>query len=753
MNKLLYTIGLICFAFHAIYSQTTIKKAEKDFAAYDYDDAIVRFEKIENINIDDQRSLAKSYAMLNNSIKAEENYAKLVSMQGHTAEDVYAYAQSLLENQKYDEAKKQIEIFEALAPSDKRALEYGQAGNFIEKIKSINNVTKIKNLDINTDQQDFGTAFYKDDIVYSSSKKRKGLVARKWLGNNLSYLDMFIAKKEIGKTELTNTKKFKKNKKYHEGPASFNDDGTFMAFTRNDYKNESQQGTVTLEICTATLTNGKWSKPNIVSFNTPNYSYGHPTLTPDGKTMYFASDMPGGKGGVDIYKTELIGDVWSKPQNLNSINTEANEMFPFYHRDGILFFASNGHPGLGGLDVFATKLTDLMSTGAVRNVGYPLNGNKDDFALIVDKEQKTGYLSSNREGGKGDDDIYSVEFTKPFKFGKTIKGESKDKEGNILANTIVNLYDSKENVIASKITTDNGAYSFEVENLGTYQLNGNKEKYFEGKNTAIIIEEKDVTIADVILEKDPGLALLMMVVDAKTNQSLEGVKIKMTDLYTGAVFLDDLTPATGGILKPLADNKLNDKIGYKIELEKDGYFPKTVNFNEIISKPGIINVANALKGGLSLDKEVKDIRDLVVINDIRFDVNKFNIRPDAALELDKVVEVMNKYPDMVVELGAHTDCRASKKYNETLSDKRAKASAAYIKKSIIRPERIFGKGYGENVLLNGCACEGTVKSSCTEEEHQKNRRTEFRIISMGVSSNKVDVKNNSTNSFDKVEKQ
>lgn len=748
MKKNILSIGLFLALTHIGLSQTSTKKADGNYSAFDYDDAIKRYEFIQDRDINAQRSLAKSYSMVDNYAKAEEAYAKLVSMPGATADDTYSYAQALLENQKYAEAQVQIDKFESMAPSDKRAMEYGQAGNFIEKILSIKNDVKITNLDINTPQQDFGTAFYKEtEVVYAATSKVKGLTMRKWSGNNLSYLDMVKATRELGKGPLSGRKKLKANKKHHEGPASFNDAGDFMAFTRNDYKAKSQSGTVTLELCTSKLVDGKWTKAEIVPFNTKEYSFGHPALTPDGKTMYFASDMPGGKGGVDIYRVDRVGESWGTPVNLQNINTEGNEMFPYYHRDGILFFASNGHPGLGGLDIFATKLTDLIPAGSVRNVGAPLNTNKDDFALIVDKEQKIGYLSSNREGGKGDDDIYSVEFTKPFKFGKTIKGEAKDKEGNILANTVVNLYNPQGKVVSTTTTSDNGAYSFEVDDLGTYSLNGNKEKYFDGKNTAPVVEDKDITVADVILEKDPGMALKMIVTDSKTKQPLDGVKYKITNTQTGEVFMQDVTPVTGDAMKPLADMKVNDLLAYKIELVKEGYFPKTVSFNQKISKPGIINVHEALD--LGLDKEVKDLRDLVVINDIRFDLNKFIIRPDAAIELDKVVEVMNKYPGMEVELGSHTDCRASKKYNETLSDKRAKASAAYIKSKITNPARIYGKGYGEAVLLNGCACEGAVKSTCSEEEHQKNRRTEFRIISMGAGTDKVDVKNNSTNSFDK----
>ncbi len=729
MKKKLLITGTLAIIVTIGFAQTTLKKAEKSYKAFNYDDAIKHYEFIKDRDINAQRSLAKSYAAVNNSVKAEESYSKLVMMPSYTSEDIYAYSQSLLNNQKYEEAQKQIDFFEIMAPNDKRAMEYRQAGNFIQKIKAINNDVKIKNLDINSPQQDFGASYYKDKVVYASSCKQKGLTMRKWLGNNLYYLDMFVADKEEGKIELIKNKKFTKNKKYHEGPATFNDAGDFMAFTRNDYKSKSQDGTVTLDLCTATLKDSKWIKASELHFESKEYSFGHPALTPDGATMYFASDMPGGKGGVDIYKINRIGEGWSEPQNLTVINTEGNEMFPFYHRDGILFFASNGYPGLGGLDVFVTKLTDLMPTGAVRNVGQPLNTNKDDFALIVDKEQKTGYLSSNREGGKGDDDIYSVEFTKPFKFGKIIKGIAKDKEETILANTNINLFDPQDKVVGTVITSDDGAYTFEVEELGNYTINGVKERYFDGKITANVNKKNELTIADVVLEKDPGLSLLTVVVDGETKNPLEEVKVTIVD-ENGKPFADFVTQATGYYKRPMTEYKVGDRLNYLVKLEKAGYSTKTVSFKYDITKSGEIKIYEAINLIIDKSQVGTNSANMIDIKPIYFDLGKFNIRKDAAKELDKIVKIMTKYPNMVVELGSHTDCRATAKFNEELSANRAKASAAYIKKSISKPERIYGKGYGESKLKNGCACEGTVKSTCTEDEHQTNRRTEFIIIKL-----------------------
>ncbi len=755
-NKLKYTLTVASLVFAVSFasaqqSSGRVKKGIKYYNKYSYAKAISILEPLKEKNTDVKRKLADSYKYTGDTKKSEEYFAQVVQSAEKTPNDLYNYAQVLENNGKYAEADAAMKNFISAAPNDHRAKEYNETKGIVYKLQKDEGKFALKNLAMNSAAQEFGPSYYKNQVVYASTFDAKAHGAfRQYNWNGKPFLNMYLGDKGAD-MELSNTKMFDKkdNKKYHEGPVAFNPEGTFMVLSRDNYKAKAADKTTMLELCSAELKDGKWTALQVLPFCSKDYSCSHATLTSDGKLMYFASDMPGGVGGVDIWKvTRNTDGSWGKPENLGDVvNTEGNEEFPFIHQDGSLFFASNGHPGLGGLDNFIA----LPSNGGFKkviNLGAPLNTNMDDFGLIVDKDMKTGYVSSNRAGGKGDDDIYSVNILKPLKFGKIIKGQAKDKEGNLMPGAMVKLTDSKGNAIGEVAAGKNGEYEFAIENDDNYKLNGKQDKYFDGNNTAATFN-KDEVVADVILEKDPGNALRLLVSDGKTNQPLEGVKVKVTDLKTGAVFIQDATPSSGDLMKPLTGVKMGDALGYKIELVKEGYFPKTVNFNHTIAKPGIINVADVLVGALKMDKEVKDLRDLVVINDIRFDLNKFNIRPDAAAELDKVVEVMNKYPNMVVELGSHTDCRASIKYNETLSDKRAKASAAYIKSKITNPARIYGKGYGESQLLNGCACEGAVKSTCSEEEHQKNRRTEFKIISMGAGADKVDVINNSTNSFDK----
>jgi outer membrane protein OmpA-like peptidoglycan-associated protein len=439
--------------------------------------------------------------------------------------------------------------------------------------------------------------------------------------------------------------------------------------------------------------------------------------------------MPGGFGGTDIYRiTRDNAGMWGAPENLgNIINTEGNEMFPFIHEDGLFFFASDGHPGLGGLDVFVTQLSN-GKFAPTQNLGMPINSSHDDFSFIMNRQKTSGYFSSNRGGGKGNDDIYSYHILKPFLFGKQIKGTAKDKDGNVLANTRIELLDENNQPKFVVITKEDGSYVFDVEESKTYYLTGTKEKYFDGKNTVNTNDNNNILIVDLILEKDPGFSLMAKITDYKTGASLDNVKIKITDENGNKT--EFVTPADGIYLSPITGKKLNDNLFYKIELSKQGYVSKTLEFRKKLEKPGIVDLTESLDLSLGKIELGTDVGKLVSINPIYFDVNKSNIRPDAAIELDKIVKIMNEYPVMVLELGSHTDCRSPKAYNLSLSDKRAKASAAYIVSKGIKKDRIYGKGYGESKLKNKCACEGPQPSPCTEEEHQQNRRTEFIIVKL-----------------------
>lgn len=712
----------------SIISQVSLKKANKYYNNYNYSKVVEKLEGEKNITTNAQRNLAESYKILGNYVAAETAYFKVISANDKKSEDVFAYAQILKMNGKYVEAQKQMEIYESLNANDARVKLANTNKNYYIDLLNNKGQFEIKNLEINTPEQDFGATYFKDKIVFTSSKHNVNAAYRRWNGNNLPYLDLYIGKSN-DKNEIIESQRLSKlNKKYHEGPSSYNKDGSVVMFTQDNYKEKSSDGIRKLQLIEAKFKDGKWSKEIPFTLNNKEYSVGHPSLSSDGNTLYFASDMPGGKGGVDIYKVTRKEDgSWGAAENLgNQINTEGNEVFPFIHESGLFFFSSDGRPGLGGLDVFATQINNNQISKVI-NVGAPINGSKDDFSFVLNNEKTKGYFASNREGGKGDDDILSFNLLKPFQFGKTISGVARDKEGNAVANTIVTLRDALGKVIAEVTTDEKGGFIFAVEANKEYDLNGKKENYFDGNNHINTASDSDTILADVILEKNLGLSLFALITDANSKQVLEGVKVTITDNVTKKIIAEFKTTNTGDFRKTLNENKIGDKLNYGIKLEKEEFLSKTLNFNYSIIQSGEIKMHEVLNFDLSKIEVGGDLAKMIDIKPIYFDLGEFTIRKDAALELDKIVKIMNENPNMVVELGSHTDCRATAVFNEILSDKRAKASAAYVKKMIANPERIYGKGYGESKLKNGCACEGDVKSTCTDEEHQQNRRTEFII--------------------------
>lgn len=737
-NKISLVVIFLLGAFILNAQVGVIKKANKDYENYSYETAIERFESVTVKSTDVNRKLADCYFNVGDLSKSEEYYAEVVKADDFNSIDYYNYSTVLLMNKKYDEAENWLGKFNQIVASDSRGEAYVNSPDFHKDLQKDKGRFVISNLNINSDLSDFGASYYKENVVFASSREKRLTIRRVWNWNQLPFLNLYIADVK-NENEVSNLREFEAeiNKKYHEGPASFNKAGDFVVFTRNNYNEKDTTGVVRLELYSMSYEADKWSQPKAFPFNNRNYSVGHPSLTQDGKTMYFASDMPGGLGGVDIYITELLEDgSWTQPVNLGStVNTEGDEMFPFVHEEeNMMFFASNGQVGLGGLDIFIIQLKSGETTGKIENLGAPVNTNMDDFALILDFNQKSGYFSSNREGGKGDDDIYSFKLLKPFSFGTLITGTAFDTKGNALPNIEIKLYDSEGNVVETYVTDNQGKYNFTVEKEKDYNLTGKKEDYFDGNKSFSTASNDDEIIADVILEKDPGFSLYGLITDNKTKEVIEGVKITLIDKATDESELIN-TSDNGEFLRVLENSKINDKINYTFILEKEGYFSKTIDYSLTLDRPGQFNVHETLD--FSMDVEVKDLTELVKINPIYFDLNKYNIREDAAVELDKIVDIMNKYPNMVVELGSHTDCRAPAAYNRTLSDNRAKASADYIKGEIVNPDRITGKGYGESQLINKCECEGSKVIPCTEEEHQENRRTEFKVISTGNDKVKV----------------
>ncbi len=475
---------VILLIFNSLNAQKSrVRQADSYFENFSYAKAIIAYKNLKYKSPRVYRNIAKSYLMLGHTDKAEEYYNELINTGKYNASDLYSLASVLQMNKKYEEASSWMQKYAQRNPADSRGRRFVENPTYYEELIVIDTTVSLNNLAINTKYQDFSPTYYKKDkVAFASSRDDSYFVNRKWNGNNQPFLDLYIADLQDNNV-LSNVRKFSKkvNKKFHDAPATFNKDGNVMIITRNNYeKIIAKKGKVcdnNLMLYESILSDKQvWSNPEKLSFNNKNYSCGQASLTPDGQTMYFASNMPGGFGGTDIYIVKRTADgTWGKPKNLgNRINTEGNEMFPYFdEKNNFLFYSSNGLPGLGGLDVFVAKVRRDGSFTLPTNLGAPVNTNKDDFSFIY-KIDGSGFLSSNRDGGKGDDDIYG--FVNLHKFKSRINemylsGVIIDKNtGEPLKYTRVILYDKAGNMVGDFETKEDGKYDYPIDYGKSYTM-------------------------------------------------------------------------------------------------------------------------------------------------------------------------------------------------------------------------------------------------------------------------------------------
>ena len=624
-----------------------LEKANEMYKNFSYVDAIKIYERIAQkgfVNQEMLQSLGNAYYYNAEYKKALPWYEQLFQEGKYKVkpEYYYRYAQTLKSVGDYTQADKMMAKFVELTnANDTRAALFEENKDYQTVIKNNSGRFQLNNASINTENSEYGTALYGDKIVFAGAtdarKAKRGV--SQWTGE--SFYDLYEA--EHFDQKLGSRKPFSSsiNTQFNESTPVFTKDGNTMYFTRNNYVNRKLgsdiENTILLKILRATKDkNGNWGDIVEVPFNSDQYNVAHPALSPDEKYLYFASDMPGSFGNSDIFRVEILGDnQYGTPENLgNIINTAGRESFPYISKDNVLYYSSDGIPGLGGLDIFAVKFNADGSTSKPVNIGMPGNSADDDFCFVFNSDSKIGFLTSNRPGGKGKDDIYSFHEDKPLLFScqKNIKGIVKDaKTKAIIANAKVILSDKVMKEVSTDQSKTDGTFTFEKVNCNDshYYLRGEKEKY----------ETAEVNVA------------------------------------------------VG-----------KDEVVYEILLN-----PRQV----------------AIEKGMDLAKVFE-------IKEIKFDYNKANIRPDAAVELTKIVEVMREYPKMKIDIRSHTDSRGADSYNLKLSDRRAKATLEWIVKQGIDRKRLKAKGYGETRLVNGCS-NGVP---CTEEEHQENRRSEFIVVAM-----------------------
>ncbi len=629
MNRINFTVVLCCVMIVISGCAGMLhKQGNHLYENLAYKGATVKYEKaLARKEIPDARiKLADSYRQINNSLEAEKNYAKVVQLKESNNMHKVFYADALIKNGKCEHASFVLENLLAEDPSNKHAIALLQSCEKRASFMVDSLAAKVEKMNINSANSDFAPAFYKDGIVFSSERKEaKPRNSSDWTGR--PYLDLYFSKEDKDNKWTTPVElKGDVNSKYHDGPAAFSKDSSVIYFTRNTYFNSKVKrdalGIVNLALYSAKWIDGEWKDVKPLNLNNPEYSVGHPALSTDGKTLYFISDMPGGYGGTDLYKSKMQADsTWGKPENLGAkINTHADEMTPSVYNDSLLFFSSEGHPGMGGMDVFESVISDKEFSDVV-NVGYPVNTTGDDMGYILSPDMKHGYFSSNRDGNGEIDNLYGF------------------------------------------------------------------------------------------VKVDLMIKLSGLVVDKISQEPLDQVVVELVNKETGKT--ETVITGPDGTF----NMKLDPKANYTLNAKKDGYVTKIMDINKDETKPGGTKIVK-----VEMEKIVVD--QPVVIENIFYDFDKANVRPDAALELDKLVAYLNERPDLNIELGSHCDSRGADAYNLDLSQQRAESAVNYLVKKGINKDRLSYKGYGETELVNKCS-NGVP---CSAEEHQQNRRTEFKIV-------------------------
>jgi outer membrane protein OmpA-like peptidoglycan-associated protein/tetratricopeptide (TPR) repeat protein len=644
-NKiLLYLAILSFFSFNNYAQKAKVSKADKKYDNYAYIDAIKTYERVSDKGYKSAemfQKLGNAYFFNAELDKAAKWYGELFALTTSVdPEYYYRYAHCLRSIGENDKANEMLKLYNEKSDNPGKGESYIKEVNYLDKIKANSGRYKIKDAGVNSQYSDYGSSFYNGKLVFTTSRDTGSLGQRKHTWTDQYFTNLYVS--DLTGDSLTpgSPQKFSKSvrSKFHEASAIFTKDGNTMYFTRNNYldgkKGKDGNKITLIKIYKASFVNNDWTNITELPFNSDNYSTAHPALSPDEKTLYFASDMPGTLGESDIFKVSINSDgSYGTPENLGkTINTAGKETFPFVTDDNEIYFASDTHSGLGGLDIFVSEMKTDGTFGEVQNVGADVNSPKDDFAYLINTKNRIGFFSSNRDNGKGYDDIYQFLETRPIKCKYELNGVITElASGEILPNSKMSLYDDQHKLVKTTESDDKGYYSFDIEGQKTYSVRAEKEEY--------TTTEKTVTIAEK---------------DCKTQLNLTFEKA-LCKVAVG----DDLGKCFG-------------------------------------------------------------------IKWIYFEFDKSTIKPEAALDLAKILDVMGEYPNMKIDIRSHTDSRGTSKYNEALSERRAKSTKEWLIKNGISPNRLSSKGYGENQLVNNCS--DGVK--CTEEEHQQNRRSEFIITAL-----------------------
>jgi peptidoglycan-associated lipoprotein len=645
--KQMRLIIFLLVAMAAVVACSSERKAQKLFLSGEYQNTIALLKKTKSREPGKANFfIAESYRLSNRLKEAEQYYAK-AGGKGIDKDSVqFYYAQSLKANAKYPEAQKQLEELQARTANEAlkdRARAEIDGLNYLTKLREKPSYYRVKNLELlNSPASEYAPAYLGNELYFTSSRGSGKIYG----ATGMPFTNIFKVASRGANVDVATISLLPSpinTENVNNGCIAFSPDGKMMVFAKGN--TGKRKGGDDVDLYMARFRNGVWTEPQIItgSINTPKFWDSTPAFSPDGRTLYFASNRPGGYGGTDIYAAQLDArGRFTRIRNLGpEINTPGNELFPYVAEDAKLYFASDGHPGFGGLDLFVVKRASGKTI--IENLSEPINSSGDDFGIFLARPDR-GFFCSNREGGKGDDDIYTFINEDPdlkvvnyYLAGVTYTPNVEGKL-TILPNTKVSLIDENRNIMQDYVTGNDGKFLFRVYENEDYSLVGETDGY--------LVKRQPYTMK---------------------GKSVDPLTLK--DLITN-ITLDTLIVLD------------------KIELNK-----------------------------------------IFVLENIYYDFNKYNIRSDAALELDKLVQLLIDNPEIKIELSSHTDSVDTDEYNLWLSQKRAESAVEYIVRHGIASDRLVAKGYGESKPI---ARNSNPDGSDNPTGRQKNRRTEFKILEIGV---------------------
>ncbi|NHF58265.1 OmpA family protein [Flavobacteriaceae bacterium TP-CH-4] len=708
IQRITYTVLAVCFA-HMVSAQQELKRANAYFGKAYYMDAIPLYESAlpQNKSSSLVQNLADCYYNTFDMKNAARWYKYLISNYGSKIQGDYHFkwSQSLKAIGEYEKASEVLTDYYTAQGNTQKLEQLQKENSYLENIRALGNRFDIMNLAINTPTAEFGAVQIDSHIVFSAALKKKEGTAKRYRWNNQHYLDLYsqplstIDKGDTSSTDFSKTV----NSKMHEGTFAMTQDRKTLYFTRNNFLNGKRKTDgdkiSRLKIYRADLVDGEWQNIIELPFNSDDFSTEHPALSPDGTKLYFASDRPGGQGSFDLYEVAIQSDgLYGAPINLGpTINTDKKEQFPFLDTNGNLYFASNGHPGFGLLDVFiATNENGIFQKPD--NLGLPVNSGYDDFSWSLNRDGKTGYFASNRPEGKGSDDIYSFSETKPliiedckqFIAGTITNRTTKEP----ITNVQVRLLDATGNELETRVTKEDAKFKFKLECNTGYRIEAHKESY-EGNSKIFQTNKERDTVIDGSMD--------LYSFEERAKQEAIVLKQKEEEAKRRA--------------KALEEKRRKEEIAAK---EKRVLEERQAMENK--EKERQRRIAGAIEREEAIVKEQQ--RTVIKTEEIHFDYSLWYLRRESRERLGKVIKIMKANPGIVLEIGTHTDIRGNARYNKKLSQKRAESARDFLIKNGIDEKRVIAKGYGESQPIVECATE----EACSEEDHEWNRRCEFVIV-------------------------